>query len=90
VRLEGLGQLKISNDLIGNQTCNLPACSIVSQQTKLPRAPFNTYIHLYITNELQTVTPHYNKTLILQNIDFKLIAISSIYDIIHNCNELLN
>jgi hypothetical protein len=39
VRLEGLGQLKISNDLIGNRTRDLPACSIVPQQTTLQRAP---------------------------------------------------
>jgi hypothetical protein len=39
VRLEGLGQLKKSNDLIGNRTSDLPACSIVPQPTTLPRAP---------------------------------------------------
>jgi hypothetical protein len=38
VRLEGLGQLKNSKDLIGTPTRNLPACSIVSQETTLPRA----------------------------------------------------
>jgi hypothetical protein len=27
VLLEGLGKLKKSNDLSGNQTCDLPACS---------------------------------------------------------------
>jgi hypothetical protein len=37
--LEGLGQLKNSDDLNGNQTRNLPACSIVPQPTTLPRAP---------------------------------------------------
>jgi hypothetical protein len=31
VGLEGLGKLKNSNDLIGNRTCDLPACSIVPQ-----------------------------------------------------------
>jgi hypothetical protein len=42
VRLEGLGKLKKkSNDLIGNQTRDLPACSIVPQPTTLPRAPNN-------------------------------------------------
>jgi hypothetical protein len=35
VWLEGLGKLKISNDLIGNRTRDLPACSIVPQQTML-------------------------------------------------------
>jgi hypothetical protein len=28
VRLEWLGQLRKSNDLIGNRTCDLPACSV--------------------------------------------------------------
>jgi hypothetical protein len=32
VRLEGLGQLKKSNDLIGDRTRDLPDCSIVPQQ----------------------------------------------------------
>jgi hypothetical protein len=36
VRLEGLGQLKKSNDLIGIRYCDLPACSIVPQPTTLP------------------------------------------------------
>jgi hypothetical protein len=39
VRLEGLGQLKKSNDLIGDRTLDLPACSIVPQPTTPPRAP---------------------------------------------------
>jgi hypothetical protein len=39
VRLEGLGQLKTSSDLIGNGTRDLPACSIVPQPTTLLRAP---------------------------------------------------
>jgi hypothetical protein len=30
MRLEGLGQLKKFNDLIGNRTCDLPAYSSVS------------------------------------------------------------
>jgi hypothetical protein len=41
VRLEGLGQLKKSNDLIGTRTSYLPACSIVPQPTTLPRAPLH-------------------------------------------------
>jgi hypothetical protein len=36
VRLEGLGQLKNSDDLIGNRTRDLPACSVVPQPTALP------------------------------------------------------
>jgi hypothetical protein len=37
--LKGLGKLKKFNDLIGNKTLDLPACSIVPQPTMLPRAP---------------------------------------------------
>jgi hypothetical protein len=37
MRLEGLGQLKLSNDFIGNRTRDLPAFSIVLQLTMLPR-----------------------------------------------------
>jgi hypothetical protein len=39
VRLEGLGKLKKIDYLIGNQSRNLPDCSVVSQPTTLPRAP---------------------------------------------------
>jgi hypothetical protein len=38
VRLEGLGQLQ-NVHLIGTRSRDLPACSIVPQQTTLPRAP---------------------------------------------------
>jgi hypothetical protein len=38
LRLEGLGQWKKSNDLIGTWTRDLPACSIAPQPTTLPRA----------------------------------------------------
>jgi hypothetical protein len=38
MRLEGLGKLKRSH-LIGTQSRDLPACSIVPQPTTLPRAP---------------------------------------------------
>jgi hypothetical protein len=41
VQLEGLGQLKKSNDLIRIQSHDLPACSIVPQLTTLLRAPIN-------------------------------------------------
>jgi hypothetical protein len=37
-RLEGLGQLKKSNDIIVNRTRDFPACSMVPQQTTLPRS----------------------------------------------------
>jgi hypothetical protein len=39
VRLEGLGQLKKSNHLIGLRTRDLPACSIMPQPTTIPRVP---------------------------------------------------
>jgi hypothetical protein len=39
MRLEGLSKLKIFNDLIGNRTCDILACSIVPEPTTLPRAP---------------------------------------------------
>jgi hypothetical protein len=35
MRLEELGKLKKSNYLIGSQTCDLPACSIMSQSTTI-------------------------------------------------------
>jgi hypothetical protein len=38
VRLEGLGKLKKSNDLIGIRTRDLPACNIVLEATALPLA----------------------------------------------------
>jgi hypothetical protein len=39
VRLEGLESIEKSNDLIGNRTSGIPACSIVRQPTTLPRGP---------------------------------------------------
>jgi hypothetical protein len=44
VRLEGLGKLKKVH-LIGTRTRDLPACSIVSQPTTLPRPPYNNNNH---------------------------------------------
>jgi hypothetical protein len=35
-RLEGLGKLKKFSDLIGIETCSLPACSIMPHPTTLP------------------------------------------------------
>jgi hypothetical protein len=40
VRLEGLDKLKKKIHLIGTQSRDLPACSIVPEPTTLPRAPF--------------------------------------------------
>jgi hypothetical protein len=48
VRLEGLSQLKESNDLIGNRTRALPPCSIDPQPTSLPHASISDYIHLIL------------------------------------------
>jgi hypothetical protein len=39
MRLEGLCEMKKSNDLIGNHTSDLTACNIVSQPTTIPLAP---------------------------------------------------
>jgi hypothetical protein len=47
MRLEGLGKLKKSNDLIGIRTRDLPACSVVPQPTTLPRAPIITITILF-------------------------------------------
>jgi hypothetical protein len=47
VRLEGLGKLKKSNDLIGNRTRDLLACSIVLQPTMLPRGPEDGRTYVY-------------------------------------------
>jgi hypothetical protein len=45
VRLKGLSQLKIFNDLIRNQTRDLPAFSILSQPTTLPHVPEEYTMH---------------------------------------------
>jgi hypothetical protein len=56
-----------SNDLIGNRTRDLPACSIVPQPTTLPRAgnwSFYDYIVMWQQSELLTVSlnkPQTNK-----------------------------
>jgi hypothetical protein len=44
VRLEGLGKLKHSNDLIGNRTRYLPAFNIVPQPIMLPRGPIEPIV----------------------------------------------
>jgi hypothetical protein len=54
VRLEVLGQLKKTNDLIGIRTRDLPACSIVPQPTTLlhtPQGTVNTDFIKVIFNE---------------------------------------
>jgi hypothetical protein len=45
--LGGLDKLKKSNDLIGNQTCDLPARNIVPQPTMLLCTPIGG-IHMHI------------------------------------------
>jgi hypothetical protein len=47
VRLEGLGQLKIYNDLIGNRTRDLPACSIMPGCFKKSSTPLEAYKNLF-------------------------------------------
>jgi hypothetical protein len=47
LRLKVLGQLKKFNDLVGNRTRDLPACSMVPQPTTLPRAPFLFILSIY-------------------------------------------
>jgi hypothetical protein len=42
--------MKNSNDIIGNRTSDLPACSAVPQPTTPPRAP--TYISGHIKTEI--------------------------------------
>jgi hypothetical protein len=51
VRLEGLGQLKKSNDLVGNRTRSLLTCRIVPQAATLQRAPLLHEGHR-ITNDI--------------------------------------
>jgi hypothetical protein len=46
-RLEGLRQLKKSNDLTGNGTHDLPACSIAYQPTTLPRIKEPYFTNVY-------------------------------------------
>jgi hypothetical protein len=41
VRLEGLGKLKKKINRIRTRNHDLPACSMVPQQTSLPRAPYS-------------------------------------------------
>jgi hypothetical protein len=57
VQLEGLGQLKNSNDLIGNRTCDLPACSVVPQPSMLlcvphtlSRQPYASFLFIKISS----------------------------------------
>jgi hypothetical protein len=44
MRLERLGQLKKIDDIIGNRTRDLPACSTVPRPNTLPRAPLSHHI----------------------------------------------
>jgi hypothetical protein len=54
MRLEGLGKLKKSDDLIGHRNGNLPACSIVPQPTTLPRTPMKHSGREIITTQLDS------------------------------------
>jgi hypothetical protein len=57
VRLEGLGELEKSNDLIGNVTCDFPACSIVPQPTALPRALLATERCMFLMIAVKQTQP---------------------------------
>jgi hypothetical protein len=39
--------IKNSNDIIGNGTCDLPACSVVPQQAAPPRSPNCVFVYTY-------------------------------------------
>jgi hypothetical protein len=54
VRLQALGQLKKTNDIIGNRTRYLPACSIVPQPTTLPRAPPSYIFYTLFSKDTHT------------------------------------
>jgi hypothetical protein len=59
VRLEGLGQLKKFNDLIGDQTRDLPTCSIVPQPTTLLRAPAGSIFNHFKGPRCDNMLPRY-------------------------------
>jgi hypothetical protein len=50
--------LKRSDDLIGNRTHDLPACSIAPQPTTLPRAPIIVIIIIIIWRKLHNEELH--------------------------------
>jgi hypothetical protein len=83
VRLEGLGKLKKSNDLIGNRSRDIPACSIVPQPSTLPRDPIISH-----------VDPKLSLLYIKLSVDFSMYSINSstfLYFIIVNfCNLSYN
>jgi hypothetical protein len=55
VRLQELGELNKSNDIIGTQNRDPPACSIMPQPTIIPRAPFYFSKQQQISNILSRV-----------------------------------
>ena len=54
--------MKISNDTIGNQTRDLPACSAVPQPTAPLHAPIYIYICIYIYIYIYTHTQTHTHT----------------------------
>jgi hypothetical protein len=97
VRLEELGQLKKSNDLIGTWTRDLLACSIVPQPTTLPRAPGSSVVRVIkwiiirticwsILCKSSPVTIKITVNLIL----WRLIYYKKILDLVGCILELLN
>jgi hypothetical protein len=79
VRLEGLGQLRKSNDFIGTRTRDLPIWSIVPQPTTLPRSPNILDSRANINLERKTlshgISYYYNVLMFFQKCNGTNIAI---------------
>jgi hypothetical protein len=95
VQLEGLGQLKNPNDLIRNQTRDLPACSIVSQPTTLPQALFvkwhlkDMFPRLWPSRiSLVAVAKYLSQAVQLSELTFLLLLINKLQTIINKGNQL--
>jgi hypothetical protein len=102
VRLEGLGKSKKFKYLIGNPTCGLPACSIVSQPTTLPRAPLcrsiqnsNSTFYFIPCSSLSWKTPSFSFatrkfiTLLTRSCYWKLFWASWIvHSLTHCCHKI--
>jgi hypothetical protein len=72
VRLEGLGQLKKSNDLIGNRTRDLRLCSILSQRTTLPRVSKVSATFIKTWQSCTPTAPGHDKMLQIQDCTSKI------------------
>jgi hypothetical protein len=58
-RLEGLGKLKTFSDLIGTQTRDLLACSIVPRQSMVPHASTFFNIHMLMFYIIKQPLSHF-------------------------------